>query len=348
MRISIFFYIAISIIVSYITVGMAHSFMGFFSEMFNTTAYTIFVYSTPLIMIFGGIAISSTSIYDRITSYMYGLRDPVPSETEKINEVANELKRRSGVNIDEYRFKMQDSEELNAFALNNRVIGVTRGTLQRMPPANVAEFVAHEIGHITHGDTQARKIASIVSNVHIVSFFVVGHVFSVALAISAYFAYAVSLSWMGVQIYDARTALFKLRLFKSVLYRPVVTERTSIVENAGFAPASFASRHHEFQADEFAVRCGFAEEAIQNNEYMMKMEGGDTRTWKTRIFDTHPKPAERIRHVHKLLEQSQKDPDFFNIPKYKEEKMSQISDKIILRVSLVLMVLSPIFVMINT
>lgn len=62
-----------------------------------------------------------------------------------------------------------DSDELNAFAAgwrpNNSIVGVTRGLLNTLDRSELQAVIAHEVGHIVHGDSRLTMYIGILANV---------------------------------------------------------------------------------------------------------------------------------------------------------------------------------------
>jgi len=62
-----------------------------------------------------------------------------------------------------------DSDELNAFAAgwrpNNSIVGVTRGLLNTLDRSELQAVIAHEVGHIVHGDSRLTMYVGILANV---------------------------------------------------------------------------------------------------------------------------------------------------------------------------------------
>lgn len=76
-------------------------------------------------------------------------------EEKKLLNVVEEMAIASGMPVPQV-YLMDDEEGINAFAAgtepSNAVIGVTRGTLQRLSRAELEGVVAHEFSHILNGD----------------------------------------------------------------------------------------------------------------------------------------------------------------------------------------------------
>lgn len=140
---------------------------------------------------------------------------------------------------------IKEDDSLNAFAMGRRTIVIHTGTLA-LPNDQIASILAHEVGHISHKDTDLR-LAVTVGNVFVsLAFFLTRLVISVFHFIVNIFASAMwVLQLVGVAF--------------SLMAR-VMTFFISLVERFWFflgnLAINFASRKQELQADEFSVNCG--------------------------------------------------------------------------------------------
>ncbi|NHX34812.1 M48 family metalloprotease, partial [Escherichia coli] len=67
------------------------------------------------------------------------------------------------------RLYILETDEPNAFAAGwnkrNALVGVTRGLLQTLNRQEVQAVLAHEVGHIIHGDSKLTLYVGILANV---------------------------------------------------------------------------------------------------------------------------------------------------------------------------------------
>ncbi|MFK4144434.1 M48 family metalloprotease [Streptomyces sp. NPDC004065] len=83
------------------------------------------------------------------------LRAPTPEERARLERVWREVTARAGIEAHTYELMVENSDELNAVAVAGHVVGVTTYALDRIPSANLAAVLAHELGHHTGGHAWA-------------------------------------------------------------------------------------------------------------------------------------------------------------------------------------------------
>ena len=112
-----------------------------------------------LIMIGSWIKLAQLSAGGKVVAQGLGGRPVEPTTTDlserRLLNVVEEMAIASGVPVPEV-WMMDDEEGINAFAAgtdpSNAVIGVTRGTLDRLTRSELQGVVAHEFSHILNGD----------------------------------------------------------------------------------------------------------------------------------------------------------------------------------------------------
>ncbi|MFF2192158.1 M48 family metalloprotease [Streptomyces sp. NPDC058157] len=86
-----------------------------------------------------------------LARHLLRLQHPLPSELAVLAPVWREVTARAGVDGNRYELWIEDSDELNALAAAGHVVAVTRRALERLPEAQLAAVLAHELGHHTAG-----------------------------------------------------------------------------------------------------------------------------------------------------------------------------------------------------
>ncbi|WP_323369101.1 M48 family metalloprotease [Streptomyces alkaliterrae] len=80
------------------------------------------------------------------------LRRPTPEEHARLEPVWREVTIRAGVEGRNYELWVEDNDhDLNAVAAAGHIVGVTRFALSRLPSAQLAAVLAHELGHHVGG-----------------------------------------------------------------------------------------------------------------------------------------------------------------------------------------------------
>lgn len=184
-----------------------------------------------------------------------------------------------------------ESAELNAFAAGwreeNSLVGVTRGLLETLSRSELQAVIAHEVGHIIHGDTRLTMYVGILANIILTFTDIFAHLF-----------YFTSSGKSSKEASIARMVLFILNLIL-----PLVTKVLYL----------FLSRTREYMADAAAVKLtgnnqamisalekisginqqvGSAEAETGGNRYRRAsyiFSKGDS------VFSTHPSIENRIK-----------------------------------------------------
>lgn len=125
-----------------------------------------------------------------------------------------------------------ESNELNAFAAgwheSNALVGVTAGLLDTLNRAELQSVIAHEVGHIIHGDSRLTMYVGILANV--------------ILTITDIFAHIFYFSGRSSSSKEANMARMLLVILNLVL--PIITQVLYL----------FLSRTREYMADAAAVK----------------------------------------------------------------------------------------------
>ena len=97
-----------------------------------------------------------------IIELMYRARELKPEEAPKLHSVVEHIARESG--IKKPKLMLVPLKIPNAFAYGTPFSGyrvaVTEGLLKTLSPEEIEAVIAHEIGHIAHGDMQVMMVAS--------------------------------------------------------------------------------------------------------------------------------------------------------------------------------------------
>ena len=194
---------------------------------------------------------------------------------------------------------IMETDELNAFAAGwcekNALVGITRGLLNNLNREEVKAVMAHEIGHIIHGDSRLTLYVGILANV--------------ILTVTSLFSSFFFLFFGRANNDAAKTATLILIVMNMIL--PVITQILYL----------FLSRKREYMADAAAVDLlGYSQPMISALE---KIEGGHKSMPKKNerennldigdsyrsaayiyksgdsIFSTHPSISNRIKELEK-------------------------------------------------
>ncbi len=112
---------------------------------------TVFAYLLVMGWVLSGVLAFHRPTERFIARYLLNLRYPTRAELAHLGPIWREVTARAGVESSTYDLWIEDSPELNAYAAAGHIVGVTRYSLQELPPAQLAGVLAHELGHHTGG-----------------------------------------------------------------------------------------------------------------------------------------------------------------------------------------------------
>ncbi|MFD6424926.1 M48 family metalloprotease [Streptomyces sp. NPDC060198] len=235
-----------------------------------------------------------------LARYFYGLHRPVPQEAARLGAVWREVTALSGIDGDRYQLWIEESEDLNAFAAAGHIVAVTRFSLERLPSAQLAAVLAHELGHHTGGHAWAALLSGWYAAPGLVAWRLVAPAvrsFVTPARFALYLTFGGSLLAAGV-LTPALATLFALPPLLLVLpYMEAAVGRWS-----------------ELKADRHAAELGFAPMLAEILQAEHQNEVQDRRatlpshsamakqaSLRTRLLATHPDAATRIHKLRAYL-----------------------------------------------
>jgi len=203
--------------------------------------------------------------------YLMPIFEEVYQEVEKNNPKAS-------ANIGMY---ICDEMTINAYAISRHTVAVTQGAVETLSKEELKGLLAHEFGHIIHGDTKMIMLITIGSGI-----------FSIVMLICK--AVMVFLDYLAKMFDSSKTSTFALNLFK-VIVNIVMIVFTFVIQTG----LAINSRTHEFNADMFAHEIGFGSELISAFYIMQKTALRGKESIANKIKATHPHIARRIGALEK-------------------------------------------------
>lgn len=175
------------------------------------------------------------------------------------------------------------TNEINAFALGHRTVIVTRGMLD-VHPEYLKGVLAHEFGHIAHGDSDL-KLGINVSNCFL-------SVFMFCVSLIANFLIGILGSFNnGITNFIA--------LILNLIFNIIVLGLFKLWSMLGVVLINRASRRDEYAADEFASKTGYGGQLAN---FLYVLDGNAPKTDKfSLMFQTHPDTADRIEKLGYVL-----------------------------------------------
>ncbi|MEU9715152.1 M48 family metalloprotease [Streptomyces sp. NPDC047976] len=226
-----------------------------------------------------------------LARHLLRLQHPLPSELAVLAPVWREVTARAGVDGTGYELWIEDSDDLNALAAAGHIVAVTRRALERLPEAQLAAVLAHELGHHTAGHAWTGLLswwyalpgrlawlglaAGTVKLIRIASGF-------------SYVAAGILIVLFGWLVFATLTLTYGLPLL--LLALPYLS--------------AAVGRRAELRADRHAAALGFAPMLSRMLHDVLAEEApasGDDGVL-SRLLSTHPDHRTRLHHLQRYLE----------------------------------------------
>mgnify|MGYP004473325639 FL=1 len=257
--------------------------VNYFIFWFNTNVYVwafnTIVYSILLVLClegFGEWVLRLLGDVRHIATY---------TEKERLTELFESVKERGKAysKIVDYELTLYivDSVAINAYAIGQHTIAVTRGLMSEMNDEEIEAVIAHEMGHIINGDGQVAILVSLASNIYLWSILIatkILHLLETLLGSNSFFG-----SLIGF-----------IRKIVEIGRNYAVSLLTILV--------SSTSRREEFKADKIAYELGYGEALLSALYKLYDMEMSDRKKLIDKLKSTHPKTAFRIERLEKMYE----------------------------------------------
>ncbi|MFF9914003.1 M48 family metalloprotease [Streptomyces sp. NPDC013457] len=215
-------------------------------------------------------------------------REPTGAELAALRPLWDEVMRRANIAKPPYELWIEDRDEINAAAAAGHMVGVTRWSLNRLEPDELAAVLAHEFGHHRGGHAWAGLL---------------GQWYGLLGRFAMYVA-----RWVMMGILIAAQVLPILGCLVGLVFVAVVIGIT-----VAFPPVlvvlvtpyllAWAGRAAELRADRTAAELGYGPQlhAVLSG---WQEQGADTGRANAkllaRLMETHPPMHQRIRELEKF------------------------------------------------
>jgi Zn-dependent protease with chaperone function len=251
----------------------------------------------PWWLVWGGWALSGALVFHQpcerlLARHLFGLRHPTPEEDRKLRSVWREVTARAGVSAGAYQLWVDDSDDVNAMAAAGHIVGVTSHSLRRLPSAQLAGVLAHELGHHTRGHAWASLLTVWYALPGRIAWRLLRALASRVDRLSTG-ASALVTGLAGAIAFALVTATYGLALL------PLATPYL----------AAAVARRSELRADEHAAALGFAVElmtVLRDEHERERTEQADAKALGlssvkeglvTRLLHSHPDVHTRLHHL---------------------------------------------------
>lgn len=215
-------------------------------------------------------------------------------EKEKILPIAREIYLEITKKFPSQKRKIEicisDSLLPNAFAMGEKTIVVTKGLLESMTDEQIKGILAHELGHINHGDTEAVVFTFIGNGILNITEVCVHKFLTFFIKIFD----AMSIGMIGTIVCGifgtaCRIVLF---LFESAVF---------LLQEGGEIILMAKRRRDEMYADYYAYKTNYGEELVSALYELELMTSGKTLTIMEMLKSSHPHTAKRIGNLENWL-----------------------------------------------
>ena len=245
-----------------------------------------FLITTAIYAVFIGIALSPLGEF--LLRFLMGAKPPATQRErefllplfEEVYEAALENNPKLNKNIHVF---ITDDMYINAFAIGRQTVAVTRGLLETMNTEEIKGVLAHEFGHITHGDTKALLLQNIGNGFFAIILAGIRMILRIIKVICSS-----DEAIMGRIIVGIFEFILNIYVFLFVLLGDVIL--------------SLNSRRSEYLADGFAYNIGYGEHLIEALYILQKMDMGQKIPLRAKITASHPHLSARIERLENMYE----------------------------------------------
>lgn len=181
---------------------------------------------------------------------------------------------------------ISDSMSINAYCFGSRTIVVTKGAINTFSEEQLKGIIAHEFGHIAHGNTKALLFNKIGNGILSLVFLPIALIFR--------------LTEKGIKFVDSDNIKFRRTnptLFIISIIKAIFTTIQSLLNLLNGIVLSANSRYCEFLADYYAFCIGYGEELIEALYLISELSFSKEQTIDRRLLNSHPQIAKRIERL---------------------------------------------------
>lgn len=202
------------------------------------------------------------------SDYLYPIFGEVYSEVKKEYPQVN-----SNINL-----YMDEDMSINAYASGSNSITVTRGAMEFLSEEQLKGVLAHEFGHIVHGDTLVPLVLLVGNSIFMLIFLFIRFIQLIALGCS----------------------LITGDNFVSSLFNIIVNFSTAIILFVIEILLMLNQRANEYQADKYAVTIGYGEQLIEALYILKNVSMGHKQSILERLKSSHPNINARIGRLEQM------------------------------------------------
>ena len=200
------------------------------------------------------------------------------------DEVLEQAKHHDWGEVGDIKLCIVEQMAVEALAIGKHTVAVTKGAVETFSEDELKALIAHEIGHILHGDTTAR-LYTIVGN----------GLFTVFVLITRAFIFLVDL----LQSMFSRSGFVKVIVICTRFTFNLIILAISFLLQIALA---VNSRENEYRADHYAYMLGYGEEMVEALYLLEKINLGDNSGPIQKMLAEHPRVTSRIERLETQMD----------------------------------------------
>lgn len=222
---------------------------------------------------------------------------PVETRQEKetflpIFERAMQEAKEANPDLCEIKPYIIDSISINAFAIGNHSIAVTKGTLETFNEDELTALLLHETAHIINGNTKAELLNTIGNGMFSILILIINCLFTL-------FDYVL---WDTDESTSKEESRHPRTLF--LVIRFVFNLYIQLILFVGNLLLARNSRKNEFLADKYAFDLGYGDNLINVLYLLQKFSLTDKMTLVDKMLEKHPRVSQRIEKLENLEDET--------------------------------------------
>ncbi|MEW6727534.1 MAG: M48 family metalloprotease [Bacillota bacterium] len=228
------------------------------------------------------IALAFTPAGEAYFRFVNKLRRGLPDEEAALRPIYERVLKRCGIESPPELF-VRHTSDVNALAVGTKTVAVTRGALA-LPADEIEALLAHEIGHLAHGDTKIRLVTHVANLAGTVA----------AWAITGLIAALGVVGMIGGTWGDRQ--MFGLGLFLVAfawLLKLMAWCLSKLLELSFLA----VGRSEEYRADAYAAERGYRDALVR---LLNRFDTAEEPRGTAALFATHPAVHARIDRLMRV------------------------------------------------
>lgn len=234
----------------------------------------------------GLIGMAISPIGEAVLRLIYGIkRVKINADKEKLlplfEEVYRDIRKNESYHNTGIKLYIDNSMSVNAYAVGSRTIAVTKGAIESLSDNQIKGLLAHEFGHIIHGDTLIPLILIVGNMTLLITFLVIKMIEAIFFMMESAMRGSNIISLITKIILDVGLFL--------------------IVELIGIL-IMINQRKNEYNADDFSFQNGYGGDLLEVLYILNSIDMGGKVSLLERLKSSHPHINDRIARLEEKRE----------------------------------------------